>query len=112
MSSLDTLLSFVSHQNKDLKRRHSLSLEEVPRVKVGCGHLTFDADAEQMVFEVRALFRKIIAGKVAVTGSGEKRGVIYDYWLEGEDARYSVVAPRRLAEEARRYFQAQVRQKE
>ena len=108
MSSLDTLLSFVLHKNMELRRRHGfnngLNHESIPRVRVGCGHLTYDADAEQMILEVRALFERIIAGKVPVTGSGEKRGVIHDYWLESHDARYSVMAPRHLAEEARKHF--------
>lgn len=107
MSSLELLLSFVEHQNNELRRRHSLfSPEANPRVKVGCGHLTYNADAENMILEVQAMFARIIAGKVPVTGSGKKRGVIHDFWLESEDSRYSVMAPRRLAEEARKHFQS------
>jgi glyoxylase-like metal-dependent hydrolase (beta-lactamase superfamily II) len=107
MSSLDVLLSFVLHKNMELRHRHGYSPESIPRVKVGCGHLTYDADAEQMIFEVQALFERIIAGKVPVADSGEKRGVIHDYWLESDDARYSVMAPRHLAEEARKHFHRQ-----
>jgi hypothetical protein len=107
MSSLDLLLSFVEHQNKELRHRHDvISHEAIPKVKVGCGHLTQDADAEKMILEVRAMFERIIAGKVPVSGSGEKRGVIHDFWLENEDSRYSVMAPRHLAEEARKHFQS------
>jgi glyoxylase-like metal-dependent hydrolase (beta-lactamase superfamily II) len=104
MSSLDLLLSFVLHQNMELRRQHGHRHEPIPRVLVGCGHLTYEADAEIMVIEVRGLFERIIAGKVPVTGSGEKRGVIHDYWLESEGSKYSVMAPRHLAEEARRHF--------
>jgi glyoxylase-like metal-dependent hydrolase (beta-lactamase superfamily II) len=104
MASLDLLLSFVLHQNMELRRQHGLRYESAPRVKVGCGHLTYEADAEIMIIEVRRLFERIIAGKVPVTGSGEKRGVIHDYWLESEDSKYSVMAPRHLAEEARKHF--------
>jgi glyoxylase-like metal-dependent hydrolase (beta-lactamase superfamily II) len=104
MSSLDILLSFVLHKNSELRRQHGLGHEVMPRVKVGCGHMTYDADAEHMIVEVRAMFERIIAGKVPVTSSGEKRGVINDYWIESEDSKYSVMAPRHLAEEARRHF--------
>jgi len=104
MSSLDLLLSFVLHQNMELRRQHGHRHEPIPRVLVGCGHLTYEADAEIMVIEVRGLFERIIAGKVPVSGSGEKRGVIHDYWLESEGSKYSVMAPRHLAEEARKHF--------
>jgi len=108
MSSLDLLLSFVEHQNMELRRRHETSSHKaIPRVKVGCGHLTYNADAEQMILEVRAMFQRIIAGKVPVTWSGEKRGIINDFWLENEDSRYSVMAPHHLAEEARKNFNRQ-----
>jgi len=72
-------------------------------VKIACGHVTAGADAVEMTVEVRGLFRRIIRGLVPVKRSGIKRGVIYDYWIEGEapTAKYSVIAPRRLAEEAR-----------
>lgn len=53
---------------------------------------------------MRDLFRRIIAGKVPVRGNGEKRGIVYDFWIEGDDARYSVMGPRHLAEEARKHF--------
>ncbi|TVY82877.1 hypothetical protein LSUE1_G002023 [Lachnellula suecica] len=104
MSSLEILLSFVDHQNGELRRQHGLSHGSAPRVKVGCGHLTYDGDAEQMILEVRALFGRIIAGKVPVTSTSEKRGVLTDFWLEDDDSRYSVVAPRHIAEEARKHF--------
>ncbi|RDL42529.1 Uncharacterized protein BP5553_02508 [Venustampulla echinocandica] len=104
MSSLDLLLSFVLHQNAQLRRGAGFAHTPIPRVKAGCGHLTYDADAEHMILEVRTLFERIIAGTVSVTGSGEVRGVVHDYWLENEEARFSVRAPRRLVEEAREHF--------
>ncbi|KAF8865366.1 hypothetical protein BDZ45DRAFT_444101 [Acephala macrosclerotiorum] len=104
MASLDLLLSFVLHQNQELKRRHDSSHDPIPRVKVGCGHLTYNADAESMIIEVQALFQRIIAGNVPVNSSGVKRGIVHDFWLESENSRFSVMAPRHLAYEARRYF--------
>ncbi|TVY34048.1 hypothetical protein LSUB1_G007559 [Lachnellula subtilissima] len=107
MSSLNMLLSFVLYKNMELRRRHGLGHASNPRVKVGSGHLTHDADAEKMLLEVRAMFERIIAGKVQVVSSGVKRGVINDYWLESEDSRFSVMAPRHLADEARKHFHPQ-----
>ena len=104
MSSLNILDSFVLYQNAELRRQHGSSHGLAPRVKVGCGHLTYNADAECMIHEVRSIFERIIAGNVPVTSSGEKRGVIHDFWLESENSRYSVMAPRRVFEEARKYF--------
>jgi len=105
MSSLDMLLSFVLHHNRQSGRHSDQNHEPIKRVRVGCGHLTYDADAEDMIREVQALFERIIQGKVPIVRSGEKRGVIHDYWLESEDSKYSVMAPRHLAEEAMRHFQ-------
>ncbi|KAH7391375.1 beta-lactamase-like protein [Cadophora sp. MPI-SDFR-AT-0126] len=104
MSSLDILYSFVLYQNAQLRRQHGSDRDPIPRVKVGCGHLTYDADAECMIHDVQSLFKRIIAGKVPVTSSGEKRGVIHDFWLENEDSQFSVMAPRHLAAEARKHF--------
>jgi hypothetical protein len=104
MSSLDLLHSFVSYRNTELKRQHDALKTTARRVKIGCGHLTYDADAEDMIIEVKALFKRIISGKVAVTDSGTKRGIVHDYWLETKKSRYSVMAPRHLVEEARNHF--------
>lgn len=124
MESLDLLISFTRHQNEKLRRqykyehdhehehhRRSQAAKEnivplpIPRVLVSCGHLTISADAEKMLDEVNTLFWRIINGKVPVTSSGTKRGVIYDLWVESEDdSKYSVMAPRCLVEEARKHF--------
>lgn len=104
MASLDLLLSYVIFKNGELRRQHGLSRDSMPRVKVAAGHLTYDADAEYMIIEIRALFERIIAGKIPVASSGEKRGVIHDYWIENEHSRFSVMAPRHLAKEARKHF--------
>ncbi|KAI9047608.1 hypothetical protein LZ554_008321 [Drepanopeziza brunnea f. sp. 'monogermtubi'] len=104
MSSLDVLLSFILHQNTELRRRHGRSHDSAPRVKVGCEHLTHDGDAENMIHEVRGLFERIISDKVPVRSSQEKRGIVHDFWLEHTDSHYSVMAPRHLAEEAREHL--------
>ena len=70
--------------------------------------MTYDADAERMILQVQGLFERIIAGKVPVLKSGEKRGIIYDHWCESEESKYSVTAPRSLVEDARRHFRIEI----
>ena len=112
MASLELLLSFIRHQNFLLELHwasepiHEKPPENrsPPRVLLGSGHVTANSDAEAMTEEVQILFRRIIAGEVPVKRSQVKRGEVFDYWCEGEAARYSVLAPRRLVEEARGHF--------
>lgn len=96
MQSLHTIHSFVKEQN----RKHP----SAPRVKIGCAHITFSVDGEEIVAEVQALFVRIIEGKVPVIASIEERGETCDLWMENPAARYSVRAPRRLVETARKFF--------
>lgn len=71
------------------------------RVKVACGHQTAGADAEETLLEVIALFKNIIMDKVPVISTRQERGEPCDLWRESDDARYSVLGPRRLIEDAR-----------
>lgn len=103
MSSLDLLESFVQHKNAELLRQYVDLCDSVPRVRVCCGHLTLNADAQEMVTQVRSLFKRIIRGVVPVSRSLMKRGSLHDFWLE-EGSGFSVLAPRRLCEEAREHF--------
>ncbi len=117
MSSLEALLSFIRFRNSELGRRgRGASSEDAhgprpppegsapPRVLLGCGHVTASGDAETMAGEVRALFWGILQGSVPVRRSEVRRGEVFDYWCEGDEARFSVLAPRRLVEAARRHF--------
>jgi glyoxylase-like metal-dependent hydrolase (beta-lactamase superfamily II) len=96
MHSLRILREFIEEQNsKDAS---------APRLKIGSAHITFSVDAENIVAEVKALFLSIIQGNVPVISSTEERGEICDLWMESPEAKFSVQAPRRLAEVARKYF--------
>ena len=95
MHSLGVLSGFIKEQNNNAS---------APRLKIGCAHITFSVDAADIVEEVQALFVRIIQGKVPVISSTEERGEICDLWMESPAAKYSVQAPRRLAELARKYF--------
>jgi glyoxylase-like metal-dependent hydrolase (beta-lactamase superfamily II) len=94
MTSLETLFAFI-------KGRNSETSSAEKRVKVGCGHLTAGADAEDMVVEVQKLFQGIIGGDIAVEKVVLKRGVEFYYWGPGK-GRFAVLAPRKVFEEARK----------
>ena len=72
MALFDLLLFFVLHENQELRRRHGLSHNILPRVKIGCGHLTYSAGAGHMISEVRELFERVIAERVPIVGSEER----------------------------------------
>lgn len=96
MQSLRFLGAFIEEQNT--QPTHAA------RVKMGCGHITSSVDAADMVAEVHALFLHIIQGTVPVCSSTEESGEVYDLWMESPEARFSVQAPRRIAEAARSHF--------
>jgi glyoxylase-like metal-dependent hydrolase (beta-lactamase superfamily II) len=107
--SLDLIIDFVQYQNKDLVRKwnevhRGSTKSSVPRVKVGCGHVTANGDAEVMAKEVKDLFWGIVLGKVKLVKTETKRGVPFDTWMEDKDSNYIVSAPRRLVEEAREHI--------
>lgn len=111
MASLDLIIDFVKFENQQLKAQWTKAdafeegiVRNSQRVKVGCGHVTESADAEDMAVQVRELFLGIIKGSVPVVRSFEKRGELFDFWMEAADAKYSVEAPRILVEEARKHF--------
>ncbi|OJD36758.1 metallo-hydrolase oxidoreductase [Diplodia corticola] len=108
MASLRKMLRFVRRENEymlaDSLNYYNHDFCGVHRrVKLCCGHCTVRAEAEEMLDAVRDLFERILAGKVPVTRSDTYRDEIYDTWTDGGDeARFAVRAPRRLAEEARK----------
>ncbi|KAH7024296.1 beta-lactamase-like protein [Macrophomina phaseolina] len=107
MTSLGKLLRFVKHENEymlaDALNDYSDFYGDCRRVKLGCGHTTSQADAEEILEAVFKLFERIIMGKVPVRRSETRRDEIYDNWRDdGEKVRFAVRAPRRLAEEARK----------
>ena len=65
MQSLEKLLHFVQKENEDP--------DNAP-VRIGCGHITSSVDSVEIILEVRQLFQDIIAGKVPIVHSEEKRG--------------------------------------
>lgn len=104
MSSLECILSFVLHRNQELRRQFLARLVRIPRVQVGCGHLTHSGDAESMIREVQTFFEGIIAGSISASESKEQRGILCDLWVEPSEANYSLFAPRHLVQEARKHY--------
>ncbi|MCJ1362415.1 hypothetical protein MMC16_001518 [Acarospora aff. strigata] len=95
MASLEKLLDFVRIKNAESGKE---------RVRIGCGHITCDADGEEILLAVQKLFWDIIAGKVPVTEAKEVRGEAVDLWKEDGRPRFSVRGPTRLVEDARKHF--------
>ena len=91
MGTLEKLLSFLVEENKDSERK----------AKLACGHETDAADGEEIVGAVIARFWEILDGNAILEDSFTERGEIYDCW---GFARFPVLAPRRLVEDARRHF--------
>lgn len=91
MQSLEKLLQFVEEMNEEPDRAP---------VRIGCGHITSSEDGMEILLAVRQLFRDIIAGKVPIDYSEEKRGEEFVHWKAAGEPRFSVAAPKRLALEA------------
>ncbi|KAK5734079.1 hypothetical protein LTR17_009206 [Elasticomyces elasticus] len=77
------------------------------RVKVCCAHQTYSVDGAEILAELEAFSFRVFIGKVPVVASKKWHdNEIYDSWREsGKDATpMSIFAPRRLMEEARKFF--------
>ncbi|KAK8215857.1 beta-lactamase-like protein [Phyllosticta capitalensis] len=110
MWTLRKLLSFVRQQNEysiaeGLNEYWHEGYGATKRVTASCGRSTSVADAEDSLVAVIALFDKLFADQVPVTETTFYRGDVYDTWMEdGDDVKYSIVAPRQMVEEARKQF--------
>jgi hypothetical protein len=75
------------------------------RVKVGCGHQTAGADAEDILRDLEDVWWRVLRGEVPVVETRTIAGEVCDRWMEpGGHARFSFRAPRRLMVEAREFF--------
>lgn len=100
MTTLETLLAFVRVKNVEQHEK---------RVKIACGHITSDADGEELLAAVQRLFWDILRGNVPVKETKMMRDEPVDLWMEDGHPRFSVRGPRRLVEEARKYFKCRPR---
>ncbi|CAJ2509647.1 Uu.00g146730.m01.CDS01 [Anthostomella pinea] len=76
------------------------------RVLVSCAHQTYAVDSADVLAELEAFSFQCFIGKVPVVDSQTLRGETFDTWREKGDDRtpMSIQAPRRLMEEARKFF--------
>jgi hypothetical protein len=75
------------------------------RVKVGCGHQTAGADAEDIMGDLEEIWWRVLRGEVPVVETRTIAGETVDRWMEpGGHGRFSFRAPRRLMLEAREFF--------
>jgi glyoxylase-like metal-dependent hydrolase (beta-lactamase superfamily II) len=75
------------------------------RVKVGCGHQTADVDGEGLMEALEKVWWRVLRGQIAVSDTIIISGEMMDRWIEpGKDPQFSFRAPRRLMEDARRFF--------
>lgn len=109
-ASLAKMLRLVRRENEKAEREMGVAQDDeecdaviVPkRVKIGAAHQTFGRDAEEMLLEVCALFRKIAKGDVPIVYTVKVRGEDNSLWLEGPKAKYMVFMPNRLLDESKK----------
>lgn len=106
--SLAKMLDFVRARNDEEEtgerdqEAEGSDLVLVPRrVKVCAAHQSCGRDAEEMILEVLALFRKIVKGEVPILYTEKVRGEDASLWLEDYKAKYSVFMPNRLVTDAK-----------
>jgi glyoxylase-like metal-dependent hydrolase (beta-lactamase superfamily II) len=75
------------------------------RIRIGCGHQTADVDGEEIMDALETMWWLVLRGKVPVFGTVVLEGEKVDRWMEpGGEGRFSFRAPRRLMDDARRFF--------
>ena len=75
------------------------------RVKVGCGHQTAEADGEGMIKSLEKVWWRVLRGQIPVSDKMTISGETVDRWIEpGNEPQFSFRAPRRLMDDARRFF--------
>lgn len=75
------------------------------RVKIGCGHQTASVDGEEILERLLAFWWRVVKGEVPVARTSVWHGEVTDWWREPDGgSKMSFKAPRRLMEEARKFF--------
>ena len=91
MDTLQKLLAFLTKENS----------ESGTRVRVACGHETDAGDGEEIVRALIERIWEILDGNAVLEDSFEEKGDTYDRW---GFARFTVLTPRRLVEDAKNHF--------
>jgi len=75
------------------------------RVKIGCGHQTASVDGEEILERLLVFWWRVLKGEVPVASTSMWHGEVTDWWREPNGkSKVSFKAPRRLMEEARKFF--------
>ena len=95
MESLNKLMSFVVTKNMD---------QDKASLTIGCGHVTSSAKGVEILLAVKTFFQDVIADNIPIKQTVEKRGEEVCLWQDAGEPRFSLLAPRRLVEDACREF--------
>lgn len=75
------------------------------RVRIGCGHQSADVDGEGIMDALEGMWWQVLRGEVPISDTMVISGETVDRWMEpGGKGRFSFRAPRRLMDDARRFF--------
>lgn len=96
MKSLDKLIHFSSRKDAE---------EGKGPIKIACGHITSAAPAKDILVSVHTVFSDLFKGNIPIVSSMTKRGEQYHLWKSPGDCRFSIEAPLRLVEDARKAAQ-------
>ena len=93
MESMDKLIHYA--QKKDAE-------EGKDPIKVGCGHITSSAAGVDILLSVKSFFLELLESNIPISSSVVKRGEQYHLWKASGNPRFSVEAPSRIVEDARK----------
>lgn len=114
--SMQKLLFFVRGEHdraRQVAERNAKNLEDTApgwtqvacRVKLGAGHQTHSADAEEFVLKVGRFWWEAMQGRIPVIRKEYKRGDAYYTWRDKDGkAGLSLQAPARLMDDAKAFF--------
>ncbi|KAF2773357.1 Metallo-hydrolase/oxidoreductase [Teratosphaeria nubilosa] len=110
--AMQKLAVFTRTQNAQEEAAASVKSSEdgwvqVPRrVLVSCGHQTVRVDGAEILAELEAFSYRALLGQVPVVETVERQGELWDLWRESGEERMlmSILAPRRLMKDCRRFF--------
>ncbi|KAH9838182.1 Metallo-beta-lactamase superfamily [Teratosphaeria destructans] len=109
--AMQKLAVFTRTQNAREEAAASVQSEDgwvqVPRrVLVSCGHQTVGVDGAEILAELEAFSYRALLGQVPVVETKVRRGEVWDLWRETGEKRtpMSILAPRRLMRDCRRFF--------
>ena len=116
--AMQKLLVFVRSENARAAKAAEEAndngwVQVASRVKVSCAHQTYSVDGEEILGSLEKWSSRAFYGDVPVVKKEVWHGDAYYTWREhgfGKDARFSLKAPARLMDDARRFFNLHVKE--